>query len=184
MSIFALMKIVKATLADIPLINKMAWQVFPLTYRDIITKEQIDFMMDWMYSPANLEQQITKDHHTYLIAYDEQGRAQGYVSVQPQGVHLWHLQKIYVLPEYQQQHLGSALFHAAVDFIKEQEQGKPFTLELNVNRHNKAKTFYEHMGMHVDREVDDNIGNDFYMNDYIMQMQVNSCKRGGETNIF
>jgi hypothetical protein len=43
-------------------------------------------------------------------------------------------------------------------------------MELNVNRHNRAVTFYEHMGMHKDREGDFPIGEGYYMNDYIMQM--------------
>ena len=41
----------KATTEDIKLINELAWIAFPATYKDILTKEQIDYMMDWMYSP-------------------------------------------------------------------------------------------------------------------------------------
>ena len=44
----------KADTADIGLINKLAWQVFPATYKDILTKEQSDYMMEWMYSPESL----------------------------------------------------------------------------------------------------------------------------------
>ena len=44
----------KATTEDINLINELAWIAFPATYKDILTKEQIDYMMDWMYSPENL----------------------------------------------------------------------------------------------------------------------------------
>ena len=40
----------KADTADCQLINKLAWQVFPETYKDILTPAQIDYMMDWMYS--------------------------------------------------------------------------------------------------------------------------------------
>ena len=39
---------------DITLIHELACQAFPATYRDLLSREQIDFMMDWMYSPANL----------------------------------------------------------------------------------------------------------------------------------
>ena len=44
----------KATTNDIQLINEMAQIVFPATYREILSKEQLDYMMDWMYSPKNL----------------------------------------------------------------------------------------------------------------------------------
>lgn len=41
----------KATTNDIQLINEMAQIAFPATYREILSKEQLDYMMDWMYSP-------------------------------------------------------------------------------------------------------------------------------------
>lgn len=40
----------KATLADIEVIRTLAAQTFPATYQHILTPEQIDYMMDWMYS--------------------------------------------------------------------------------------------------------------------------------------
>ena len=38
---------------DITLIHELACQAFPATYRDLLSREQIDFMMDWMYPPAS-----------------------------------------------------------------------------------------------------------------------------------
>ena len=98
----------KATLADIPLINELAWIVFPHTYKELLTPGQIDYMMDWMYSPANLQKQLDEGH-VYYIAYRD-GKPCGYVSVQPEGIAddgrlLFHLQKIYVLPS-EQSHWG------------------------------------------------------------------------------
>ena len=40
----------KATTADCELIHKLAWQIFPETYKDILSPEQNDYMMEWMYS--------------------------------------------------------------------------------------------------------------------------------------
>ena len=99
----------KATLEDIPLINKLAWEAFPATYKNILTSEQIDYMMDWMYSPENLRKQMTEEGHIYYIAFEECEGA-GYVSIQPEGKDLFHLQKIYVIPYYQKHHLGKLLF--------------------------------------------------------------------------
>ncbi len=45
-------------------------------------------------------------------------------------------------------------------------------MELNVNRNNKALQFYEHMGMRKLREGDFPIGNGYYMNDYIMGLDI------------
>ena len=141
----------KATLEDIPLINKLAWEAFPATYKNILTPEQIDYMMDWMYSPENLHKQMTED--------------------QPEGKDLFHLQKIYVIPYYQKHHLGKLLFQQAIRGIKELHP-EPCRMELNVNRENPALGFYQHMGMEKVREEDAHIGNGFYMNDYIMGISI------------
>ena len=126
----------KATSADCELIHKLAWQIFPETYKEILSKEQTE-----------------------------------YVSVQPEGDNLFHLQKIYVLPYYQGAHCGSFLFREAIKYIKEVHP-EPCMLELNVNRNNKAIHFYERMGMKKLREGDFPIGNGYYMNDYIMGLDI------------
>ena len=160
----------KATTEDCALIRKLAWQVFPETYKDILAPAQIDYMMEWMYSEENIRKQMEEEGHVYLLAYEE-CEAAGYVSVQPEGEGLFHLQKIYVLPYYQGAHCGSFLFREAIKYIKAVHPA-PCTMELNVNRHNKALHFYEHMGMRKVREGDFPIGNGYYMNDYIMGVDI------------
>jgi len=160
----------KAELKDIASIHNLAWKIFPQTYKDILTKEQSDYMMEWMYSEENLSKQMTEEGHKYLLAFDGDNMV-GYVSYQKQDEDLYHLQKIYVLPDRQGDHLGSVLFKAAISAIKEEHPGL-CTMELNVNRYNKALGFYEHMGMHKVRQVDEPIGNGYFMNDYIMGMEI------------
>lgn len=160
----------KATTADCALIQKLAQQIFPVTYKDILTPEQTDYMMEWMYSLDNIRKQMEEEGHVYFLAYEE-CEAAGYVSVQQQGEDLFHLQKIYVLPYYQGAHCSSFLFREAIKYIKEVHPG-PCLMELNVNRHNKALQFYEHMGMRKLREGDFPIGNGYYMNDYIMGLDI------------
>ena len=45
-------------------------------------------------------------------------------------------------------------------------------MELNVNRRNRALHFYERMGMCRLREGDFPIGDGYYMNDYIMGLEI------------
>ena len=49
-----MLTIQKVTVADCELINKMAGEVFPATYKEILSPEQLDYMMDWMYAPENI----------------------------------------------------------------------------------------------------------------------------------
>ena len=160
----------QATVSDRSLIRELAGQVFPNTYKDILAPEQIDYMMEWMYSEENIRKQMEEEGHVYFLAYSD-GEAAGYVSVQPEGKDLFHLQKIYVLPRFQGQHCGSFLFRAAVKYIKGIHPA-PCHMELNVNRHNQALHFYERMGMVKAREGDFPIGHGYYMNDYIMRIDI------------
>jgi len=159
----------KATKDDCPQIRQLAEQIFPATYKEIISQEQIDFMMDWMYSISNLNKQMD-DGHIYFLAYRETAPV-GYVSVEQQDKDLFHLQKIYVLGSEQGTGCGKFLFTEAVKYIKTVHPA-PCTMELNVNRENRAIRFYEHMGMHKARQGDFSIGNGYFMNDYIMSIEL------------
>ena len=164
-------RIIRAGSEDIMLIHDMAEIVFRHTYKDILSSEQMEYMMDWMYSPANLLKQL-EEGHVYHIAFREDVPC-GYVSVQPDGVTeegrlRYHLQKIYVLPSEQGHGLGRLLFERAVAYIRSETAGKPVSLELNVNRNNPSIEFYRHLGLKILRQGDFHIGNGFYMNDYIM----------------
>lgn len=170
-----MVRIRKAGTEDMMSIHDMAEVVFRHTYRDILSPEQMEYMMDWMYSPVNLSRQLDEGH-VYYIAFREDVPC-GYVSVQPDGVNeegrlLFHLQKIYVLPSEQGTGLGRMLFDKAVAHIIEQASGRPAALELNVNRNNPSIGFYNHLGLRILRQGDFHIGHGFYMNDYIMGMDV------------
>ena len=58
--------------------------------------------------------------------------------------------------------------------IKEIQQQGASALQLQVNRHNKARSFYEKIGFTVIEEADFDIGNGYFMNDYVMERKVQS----------
>ncbi len=165
-----MLKTRRATLADCGLINQLACKVFPETYKEILSQEQLDYMMEWMYSVPSLERQMKEEGHVYLLGYHDDEPI-GYVSMQQTDEDVFHLQKIYVLPSAQGLHCGRFLFDEIVALIK-QIHPAVCRLELNVNRHNKAIGFYERLGMKKIAEGDFDIGNGFYMNDYIMGMNI------------
>ncbi len=169
------MHIRPATYDDIPAINAMAQVVFRQTYRSILSPQQMEFMMDWMYSPGNLAGQMDGGHR-FFVAEDDTGQ-QGYVSVRPDGsdadgTAVFHLEKIYVMPDSQGHGLGKALFETAVTAARDAVNGAPARMELNVNRNNPAVGFYKKLGMTILRQGDFPIGHGFYMNDYIMGIKI------------
>ena len=161
----------KASVEDIPAIRDMANVVFRRTYASILSPEQMEYMMDWMYSQESLLNQMTSLGYIFYLDGEK-----GYVSFRferqlDDGTKLFHLEKLYVLPEYQGTGLGLLLFNKVVESVK-QIAGGPARIELNVNRYNNAVSFYEHLGMHKARTGDFPIGHGYFMNDYIMAMDL------------
>lgn len=156
----------KAGIKDVATIKKLTQSVWPFTYKDILSPEQIEYMMELFYSDASLKEQFNK--HTFLIAYLD-GEPVGFASYSSFSEGFYKLHKLYVLTSIQGQGLGKALIDFIVDDLKSLDG---LSLELNVNRDNKAKTFYERLGFEVIREEDIDIGNGYFMNDYVMRLLV------------
>ena len=71
-------------------------------------------------------------------------------------------------PDKQRLHAGRALIEKAFDEAKRLFPDGHGRVELNVNRKNPALSFYRHMGMTIASSGDFDIGNGYFMNDYIM----------------
>lgn len=165
------MEIRTATPKDIGLIRELARKSFPRTYRELLSAEQIAYMMDWMYSEKSLTEQMANGH-IFRIA-SENGVPVGYVSVEKQGETLFHLHRIYLLPEAQGKGFGKELFECAVALARELAGSRPCRIELNVNRYNtRAVEFYKKRGMFVTFEGDMDIGDGFLRTDYIMALDL------------
>lgn len=169
------MEIRRASNSDLATIHEMAEVVFRQTYRTILSPDQMDYMMEWMYSLPNLEKQVAHGH-TYYIAWDGQ-EPQGYLSVRKDsvdsdGTEVWHLEKIYVMPSAQGTGLGYKLLETAKQHVRDNKSSLKARIELNVNRNNPAVGFYKHQGLTILRQGDFPIGNGFFMNDYIMGLDV------------
>ena len=82
---------------------------------------------------------------------------------------VYHLHKIYVLPDEQGKNVGKQLLDYIISDIK---AAGATSLQLNVNRFNKALHFYEKQGFKILREEDIDIGSGFFMNDYVMEKKI------------
>ncbi len=174
------LEIHKASDDDIDIIQGLAEIAFRETYRPILSQEQIDYMMRWMYSVDSLQcQMVEKENVFFILSVD--GTDAGYLSMERhksppadlEGFIVYNLQKLYILPEYQGLGCGSALLSFAEEQMRLMSGTASRTCyELNVNRHNSAVSFYQRHGLHIVREGDFAIGNGFYMNDFIMRKEL------------
>ena len=156
----------KAKEEDISIISDLAEQIWPQTYSTYISAAQLRFMLDKMYNIGELLSQLQADH-VFLIA-SENGKNVGFAgfSITHKESNTYKLHKLYVLPEMHGKGVGKILINEVVN-LAIQEGAK--TLQLNVNRNNNAKDFYLKVGFNVKETVDLDIGNGFFMNDYVME---------------
>ena len=157
--------IVPATINDIKAISLLAKQTWPNAYSHIIPQEQLDYMLGLMYSEESLQKQFENGHFFLLAHQAEKSVAfASYNLTEQSGT--YKLQKLYALPSQQGKGLGRKIIDYIIDEIKKE---KAIALRLNVNRHNKALAFYKHLGFEIIKEEDIDIGNGYFMNDYVME---------------
>lgn len=155
----------KAGIRDINSIMELAVATWYPSYGNILSKNQIDYMLDLFYSPAALTSQMQSGH--YFLVLSDNGKDIGFASFEPhynkEGATKIH--KLYVLPQ-QQGSGGGRLLMSAIESHAAANGDKAIT--LNVNRFNKALNFYLKSGFEITGVEDIDIGHGYLMEDYIM----------------
>jgi diamine N-acetyltransferase len=153
----------QASAADVSLINSLAAQTWWHTYQSFISKEQLDFMFNKMYSEEGLIEQLETGHVFLLAEFD--GQVIGFVSYVIADERRVKIPKLYIHPSAQGMGVGAALVEAVAGKALEQSRD---ILQLNVNRENKAQHFYAKLGFEIVATVD--IPYDkFILNDYVLE---------------
>lgn len=160
----------KASIEDIPLIRELCFKVWPQTYASILSQDKIDYMLEYMYSPASLQRQMN-DGSQFILIYEDDDPV-GFAAYLSKGHNIYKLDKIYILPSQQGKGTGKLVIDYVINEIK---QKGATALQLQVHRQNKARGFYEKLGFVVIDEKDFDIGNGFFMNDYVMEKQLAVC---------
>lgn len=154
----------RATLESIPDIQAVARQVWPVTYGNVISGDQLNYMLDKFYSTESLTRQMSEQGQEFILA-TEFDMVLGFASYSHLGDGIFKLHKLYVFSYQQGKNVGRRLLRYVVEDIRTRNAKR---LILNVNRYNRAKLFYERLGFEVLEEVDIPIGNGYYMNDFVM----------------
>lgn len=160
------MPILKAAISDIPKIQAIAQVTWPDTFKNILSTEQIAYMLNWMYSTAALSASINDPNQSFWL-FEDDGKHLGFAGIEHQykGKKATKLHKIYVLPDAQGKQVGKQLLQKVFD---EARSAGSVDLLLNVNRYNNATDFYKHFGFSIIREENIDIGNGYLMEDYVM----------------
>jgi GNAT superfamily N-acetyltransferase len=154
---------------DLPTIQMLAKKIWPDTYGNILPAGQLEYMLELIYNPESLYRQMSISHHVFLILYFD-SRPSGFASysIDDAGKKA-KLHKIYVDQDLQGKGFGKYLLEDVATRVR---SAGCTILELDVNRRNRARSFYEKQGFKVKAEKDTDIGNGFWMRDYVMAREI------------
>jgi ribosomal protein S18 acetylase RimI-like enzyme len=158
----------KADITAIPAIQQIAKLTWPVTYNNILPEGQLDYMLQRLFNDAALKQQI-ENGYQYLLAL-AYSIPVGFASYSKKDdPSTYKLNRLYIHPDQQGKGIGKLLLdHIIQDILL----NNATHLEVNVNRHNKALLFYQKNGFEIIKEEDIDIGNGYFMNDYVLCKQV------------
>lgn len=171
------MKIIQASKSQLPIIRDLAYQIWPSTYTEILSEAQLTYMLHKFYSLEALTEQLEKRKHIFLLIENEE-KVVGFASYELNildenlnevQIKKTKIHKIYVLPETQGKGFGNQLIN---EIEKKAQEAKNMLLFLNVNRFNKAQYFYKKLGFEIVHEEDIEIGNNYLMEDFIMEKKI------------
>lgn len=147
------------------MIRSIALATWPIAYREILSAAQLLYMLDVMYSEAALLDQMTTGHQFMLASRGDAAGGFAGIEHRYQASASTRLHKLYVLPQEQGTGTGGALY----EVIEKAARSVGDTqVELNVNRFNPARTWYERKGFHIVRDEVIDIGHGFVMDDHVM----------------
>ncbi len=158
-----------STDADIRKIADMASPIWHEAFASIISKEQIEYMVDKFQSYKAIKDQIDNHGYRYFIL-SENGTDAGYCGVQVAEDNTLYLSKMYLKKEFR----GHGLFREMTVYLTElcrcEGIGK---IWLTVNKNNDgAIAAYQATGYSNVRSQVADIGSGYVMDDYVFELAV------------
>ena len=163
------MEIVKCDGNLLEMLKKLAYAIWPSAYAEILSKEQLTYMLERFYNLEALQLQAMNGQQFYLVQNVQQEYV-GFIAYEINSEpNKTKIHKIYVLPETQGSGVGKQLF----EFVKTKAlQVQQTAIFLNVNKYNNAQHFYTKLGFKIIKEEVIDIGNNYIMDDYVMEVNL------------
>ena len=146
------------TKENIKKIAKMSKTIWNEAYKNILSQDQIDYMLETFLNKEAIKNQINEGYQYYLIKDDKNC---GFASIKiEQKV---FLSKFYIFEDYRNKGLLKQFIYKLKDYQKD--------IYLTVNKHNlKAIESYKKLGFKSIDEVVTDIGSGYVMDDYVMEL--------------
>jgi len=156
------------TNTQIKAVSALAEEIWREHYTPIIGSKQVDYMLEKFQSPDAVRSQIDSNELIYYLLYTDQ-RPAGYFAIQVRPNEVF-LSKLYVARLSRR--LGLA--KNAIDFIRNVAADNCLKrISLTINKNNSdSLAAYERLGFKNEKAIVTDIGNGFYMDDYVLALEV------------
>ena len=153
------------TKEEIQKISKLARKIFEEYFTPMIGYEQVDYMLGKFQSEEALTNQIDNGYK-YILVFNDANLA-GYFAIKEEGERLF-LSKFYLDKEYRGIGISRKMFEEII------KHSKGFSsIYLTVNKNNAPTiSIYKKFGFEIVDSVKTDIGNGFFMDDYIMEKKL------------
>lgn len=131
-------------------------------YDPIIGSEQNDYMIKMFQSAASIEEQLSHGYRYFFMVNDD-GTHIGFMAFYKRDDELY-LSKLYL----ERSQRGKGYAKDMLCFLVDQAKAVGArSITLNVNKNNPTTVIYEKLGFKRLRDEKNDIGNGFYMDDYV-----------------
>ena len=152
-------------------IQSIAYATWPKAFGEVLTKEQIDYMLKLIYNEDSLRNQMTVSGHLFILVY-EGIEPVGFASYEANYHSLPQLivHKLYLLPQTQGKGIGTILIRYLTDVAIKNNNNK---LRLKVYyKNHRAIEFYRKNGFSDIGTETTSIGNDYNIIDNLMTKDI------------
>lgn len=154
-----------ASETDLQTVARLAHDIWMEHYPPIIGEEQTRYMLNKLYSLEALQEQRKNGLHFFL--WHEGSEVAGFAGIDLSSYEYGFLSKLYLSDRFRGKGVAANFLAYLEDRFR--EAGKP-SVRLTVNRLNiGAINFYFKSGFRILRTEDTDIGNGYFMNDFVMQ---------------
>jgi diamine N-acetyltransferase len=158
----------QAEAEDIAELRRLARSIWYEAYSSILLKEQIEYMLEMMYSEEVIRGELLSGVVWDLIVCE--GTSCGYLSYLSTEDNEVKLSKIYIEKAFRGKSIAADALRRVIEYAAQKYKDHVF---LTVNKNNKmAIRAYEKNGFIISDSVVTDIGNGFVMDDYIMKYKI------------
>lgn len=154
--------------ANIRSLAELANEIWHEYFVNLISLEQIDYMVEKFQSYPALKKAIDEEQYHYFLAYED-GKMIGFCGVKPDGERLF-LSKLYLHASQRGKGYATMLLKKAIAYAKDLDKKAIYLTCNKFNTH--SLDVYKRKGFVTIDAVQSDIGHGFIMDDYILQLDL------------